>query len=422
MEIDLNTVLDLIVPLSIGFVIGAERGWSQRTEEEGMRVAGLRTFTLTGLFGGVSALLAQSITWWFLPVAFLGVSMLLSISYFLESKREHDVGLTSEIALFLTFTLAAWSVFDQKIPAISLAVVVTAILSLKNALHRWLAFLKIREIYAGIQLLVISVVLLPLLPNQGYGPYEALNPYWIWLMVVLISGISFLGYFAMKYLGQRAGAFVTAIIGALASSTAVTISLAKFAKKQTSKNLMINAALLAAVVMFVRMVIEVSVVNAALLRHLWVPMGGMMTVLMIGGLVLYFRTRSPESNHKLNINNPLQLATAIKFGVLLAVILLLSEFLSDKFGEGGIIVLSIVAGLADVDAITLSLSEMAKEQIENDLAALGIILSSVSNTLVKGGIFTFYVGFKSSYRFILILLLSGAVGIILSFAEISFSF
>lgn len=414
MDIDLTIVLDIIVPLSIGVVIGTERGWSQRKEEEGTRVAGLRTFALTGLLGGLSAILAESLTLWFLPAAFLSMALLFTVSHFLKTKSNQDFGITSEIALFLTFALAAWSVFDQKIAAISVAVVVTAILSLKAELHRWLNILSIQEIYAGIKLLLISVVLLPLLPDKGYGPYEALNPYWIWWMVVLISGLSFMGFIAMKYWGARAGAFATAIIGSLASSTAVTISLAKLAKRKASKELMINAALLAAVVMFVRMAIEVSVVHAPLLHQLWLPMGGMVAVILVGGGILYYRTRSKKTEHELEVKNPLQLKTALQFGVLLAAILLLSEFLSDRFGDGGIIALSIVAGLADVDAITISLSEMGKSQIDENLAALGIVLASVSNTLVKGGIFTFYVGFKSSFRFILILIVAGILGIVLA--------
>lgn len=420
MDIDWEILLDLIVPLSIGVVIGTERGWSQRKEEEGMRTAGLRTFALTGLFGGIAALVAQTLTLWFLPMALLSLAGILALSYYLESPRVGDYGVTSEVALLIVFTLGAWSVFDQKLAAISTAIVVTAILSLKAFLHRWLRLLSLKEVYAGIKLLLISVVLLPLLPNEGYGPYKALNPYWIWWMVVLISGLSFVGYIAMKYFGKRAGAFVTAIIGAMASSTAVTISLAKIAKKRASRTLMIDAALVASGVMFIRILIEVSVVHAALLSHLWVPVAGMILILVIGGLWIYFRSRNLYNEEDFRIKNPLDLKMALQFGIFLAGVMLLSEFLSDRFGEDGIFGLSIIAGLADVDAITISLAQMAKQNIDKNLAGLGIILASVSNTLVKGGIFTFYVGFRSSYRFILILLLAGAFGIFLALMDFTF--
>ncbi|HKL03485.1 MAG TPA: MgtC/SapB family protein [Cryomorphaceae bacterium] len=414
MDLDFNVALNLVVPLGIGLLIGIERGWSQRKQDEGKRVAGLRTFSLTGLLGGVSALIAQSQTMWFLPAAILGLAFLVSVSHYLEAKDGRDFGVTSKVALFLTFALAAWSVFDQKIAALSAAVVVTAILGFKPTLHKWLHFLKPEEVYAGIKLLIISVVLLPLLPDQGYGPYEALNPYWIWWMVVLISGLSFMGYMAMKSFGSKAGAFITGIIGSMASSTAVTISLARLARKHTENKVFITSALLAAVVMFVRVIIEVSIVNNKLLSALWLPVAAMVGVLLLGAFWTYYRSSSQASENNIQLDSPLQLKTALKFGLLLAGILLLSEFLSDRFGDGGVIVLSIVAGLGDVDAITLSLSEMGKGEIDDSLASLGIILASVSNTLVKGGIFTFYVGFKSSFRLIVILLIAGAVGVALA--------
>jgi len=413
-DVSLDIIWDLAVPLCIGVIIGTERGWSQRKEEEGLRVAGIRTFALTGLFGGVSALVAREISPWFLIAALLGLAAMLTVSYFLETRHDRDFGLTSEIAQFITFTLSAWSIFDQKIAALSVAIVVTAILSLKPTLHRWLQLLSTKELYAGIKLLLISVVLLPLLPDEGYGPYDSLNPYWIWLMVVLISGLSFVGYLAMKYLGDKAGAFITAVVGSMASSTAVTISLAKLAKKGSSKNLMIDAALLAAVVMFIRMVIEVSIVNSELLSKLWLPMGGMVTVLLAGGVWMYLRSQKDQRDKDLDIKNPLDLKTALQFGVLLAGVLILSEFLSDRFGDQGIIWLSVIAGLADVDAITLSLSEMGKEKIEPSLAGLGIILASVSNTMVKGGVFAFYVGIKSGFKFLLILIAACSMGVALA--------
>ncbi|MCA1762525.1 MAG: MgtC/SapB family protein [Cryomorphaceae bacterium] len=419
MNPDFKIALDLLVPLGIGLLIGTERGWSQREQDEGNRVAGLRTFALTGLFGGISAMIAEALTIWFLPAAFLSLALLVSVAHYLQTKSGRDFGATSEIALFLTFTLAAWSLFDQKIPAFSTAVVVTALLGLKPTLHKWLGFINLEEFYAGIKLLIISAVLLPLLPDQGYGPYKALNPYWIWLMVVLISALSFVGYVAMKALGSKAGAFLTGIIGALASSTAVTISLARLAKKQTKKTVFITSALLAGIVMFIRVLIEVSVVNAALLSELWLPIGSMIAILLAGGVWLYFRAGVPTGNDDIDIDNPLQLGTALKFGLLLAVILLLSEFLSDRFGDEGIVVLALVAGLADVDAITLSLSEMGKGQISERMASLGIVIAAVSNTLVKGGIFTFYVGIKTSFRLILILLIAGAVAIAIALTGVS---
>jgi uncharacterized membrane protein (DUF4010 family) len=271
--------------------------------------------------------------------------------------------------------------------------------------------LKPKKLYAGIKLLIISVVLLPLLPNQGYGPWEAINPRWIWWMVVLISGISFVGYFAIKYVGNRLGTLVTSITGGLASSTAVTLSMANFARNQDTKSLFMAGVMIASSIMFIRIMVEVSIVNPLLLQPLWIPVTVMFFAVLSGGLWLLSKKSDDDHDPHIEIENPLKLMTAFKFGLLLAVILFLSIAMKEWFGDEGIYLISIISGLMDVDAITLSLSRLAIDDIDDEVAVLGIILASVTNTLTKGFIFTFLAGFKNSLELLGLMIISAILGI-----------
>ncbi|MEX0845966.1 MAG: MgtC/SapB family protein [Balneolaceae bacterium] len=418
MESYLELILKLAAALGVGLLIGVERGWHGRKEDEGDRVAGIRTFSLSGLLGGIWAILIPHTGEWVLGVAFLAFTGLIIASYVFEQKafEEQDIGITTEVGLMLTFALGAWAALDYQIEALATAVVVMTILSVKPVLHNWLQKIEVNVIYAGIKLLIISVILLPLLPDQGYGPWEALNPYWIWWMVVLISGLSFLGYLLVKYVGEGKGTLLTSIIGGLASSTAVTVSLAKFAEQQKIEMSKLFAAgvLIASSVMFVRVYIEVAVVNPGLLHPIWIPLTVML--LLTFGCVFWLWRKSSgssqaEENPALNLGNPLQLATAIKFGVLLALILVLATALEEWFGDQGIYLLALFSGLMDVDAITVSFSKMAEGEITSVVAIRGIIIAVVSNTLVKAGLFVFLAGWKKSLELLWLILIISAGGV-----------
>ena len=196
MEQPLAILWNLLSALGIGLLIGIERGWSGRTEDEGDRVAGIRTFSLVGLLGGIAGEMSNVVGNWILTAVFIALAALVIVSYVMETRiqGEKDVGITTEVALLITFSLGAWATFGYQIYALGSAVLVITLLSLKPVLHRWLRKIEVKEIYAGIKLLVISVILLPLLPNRGFGPWDAINPHWIWWMVVLISGLSFIGF------------------------------------------------------------------------------------------------------------------------------------------------------------------------------------------------------------------------------------
>ncbi|MGM0589572.1 MAG: MgtC/SapB family protein [Bacteroidota bacterium] len=412
MELDYNIIIQLGAALAIGMLIGIERGWSGREHDEEERMAGLRTFSLVGLLGGISAQISSSFGGGVLAVALVMISLLSIVSYVLDSKRTEDTGNTTEFAMILTFLLGAWANLGYYIYALSTTVVVITLLSLKPTLHRWVRNLETKEIYAGIKLLLISVVLLPLLPNQGYGPWEVLNPYWIWWMVVLISGLSFTGYIAIKKVGNRVGTLVTAITGGLVSSTAVTFSLAQFAKEQPRKTLFMGGVLISNSIMLIRVPVEVMVVNSSLLQQLWIPISLMFLGMLLGGAWLWRSWNDSDSGPKINLENPLKLSTAIQFGLFLALILVLAEGMKQWFGDQGIYALALVSGLMDVDAITLSLSRLALNDISAQVATMGIVIAAVVNTLVKGVYFTIIVGLRKSIELIVVMLIAILPGLI----------
>ncbi|MFW5721901.1 MAG: MgtC/SapB family protein, partial [Desulfohalobiaceae bacterium] len=365
MEQPYDTALKLLVALAIGLLIGIERGWSGREETEGSRIAGIRTFSLIGLLGSVLALLSREINGWFLSIGFVSVSLLIIAAHMLSVRRSQDVGATTAFAMMLTFALAAWATLGHPIPAVVVTVIVMSLLGYKPLLHTWLSRIKPQDFYSGVKLLIISLVLLPLLPNQGYGPWQALNPYWIWWMVVLISGLSFLGYLAMELIGKRKGTLVTAVAGALVSSTAVTVSLARFARQHAHAAVFAGGVVLASSIMFVRVVIEVLVVHPGLLHPLWIPLAAMLAGLLCGVAWLWRDQGSDtdEPSQGIEVKNPLQLGMALQFSFLLAVVLLLSEAMQEWFGPQGVYALAVASGLMDVDAITLSLARSATKDL-----------------------------------------------------------
>lgn len=414
MEIEFKILWTLLTALGVGLLIGIERGWKGRVKEEGDRVAGLRTFSLTGLLGGIIGILSVPVGEWLLAAAFLSFALVVAVAHFVGSKESEDVGFTTSVALLITFSLGIWSSFGNHIYVFIVAVVVVALLGYKPEIHKCLKNIEKKEIYAGIKFLIISVIILPLLPNQGYGPYEALNPYWLWWMVVLITGLSFIGYLSITNLGDRIGILLTALSGALASSTAVTLSLANMAKKTRVSNLYMAGVLIASAIMFIRIIIEVAVVNINLIYTLWPPVLSMIILTLLGIFWLWKSGREKDDKDKppLKLKNPFQIKMAIQFAVLLAVILLLAEAMKGWFGDEGIYILSVVSGLMDVDAITLSLSKMATEELTEQVAVTGIVLAAVTNTIVKGLMFAFITKFKVSVKLILVMVGSGVAGIL----------
>jgi len=233
-------------------------------------------------------------------------------------------------------------------------------------------------------MLLISVVLLPLLPNEGTGPGNVINPYLVGWMVVLITGISFVGYFSIKVLGSHRGILVTGLFGGLASSTAVTLSLSRIGKVQEQGHkLLVAAILLAAGTMFPRMLVEVAIINTELLQQLLGPLLAMMVVTYLGVFYLIRRAKQTAKVVHVGIDNPFDIVTALKFAALLVVILILAHYAHQYFDALGIYAVAAISGLTDVDAITLSLAKMSANGLADTIAVPAILIAASVNTAVK---------------------------------------
>ncbi|MEJ2685912.1 MAG: DUF4010 domain-containing protein [Gammaproteobacteria bacterium] len=410
----MEPLLHLGLALAAGLLIGLERGWHERGAAEGMRIAGVRTFALIGLLGGLWTLLADRFGVLLLGFAFAAFAALVIVAYVRSSAVDRDYGTTTAVAALVTFALGALAVADHQGMAAAGAVVTATLLSLKPLLHGWISQLQAKELFGTLKLLLISVVVLPVLPNRGYGPWQALNPYELWWFVVLIAAISFAGYFAIKLAGARAGIMLTALFGGMASSTATTLNLARLGQRINLYNVLTAAVLTTAGTMFPRILLEVAVVNHRLLPTVAAPLLAMTALAYALALWLWRRPAMAGETGGLDVSNPFELLPALKFGALLAVIMVLAEAARIRFGDAGVYLLAGVSGLADVDAITLSLARLAGGQLSSHVAAQGIVLAATVNTLVKGALVTAIAGRSLAVRTVPALaaiVLAGALGV-----------
>lgn len=379
------------VALFIGILVGLQRETAadRDADRANKMFAGVRTFALLSLAGCTAAFVAEQLG---LPWAFIGIILplggLITAAYVITGSRG-DVGMTTEVAAIIVLLAGALCFWDHVALAVALGVITTALLSLKLELHGFAARIKREDIVATLKFAVITAIILPVLPNQSFGPppFDVLNPYKIWWMVVLISGISFLGYVLIKLVGSRQGIGLTGLLGGLVSSTAVTLSFSQRSKKESALAKPFALAILIAwTIMFGRVLVEVAVTNRPLLGEVWLPI----TAAGLGGLIygayLYFAPRSSEAGG-VAVSNPFELGPAITFGLLYGLILLVARAAQFYFGDTGVYLSSVLSGLADVDAITLSMAELSSSgNVALPTAARAIVLATMSNTVVKGGI------------------------------------
>ena len=378
----------LLVALGIGLMIGLERGWHQRGEAEGSRVAGFRTVTLIGLFGGLAALLSAEVGSWLLAVGLAALVPFLALGQQDHLAKGGDRSITTLVAALIAYALGALAVLGETALAASVAVIVTLLLGFKSELHGLLDRLERDELLAVLKLLVMSLVLLPLLPDRGYGPWEALNPYRLWWMVVLVAGLSSAGYFAIRLLGPSRGLLATACLGGLVSSTAVTVALARRGRDAPGQaGRLAGAALVAGAIVAPRLALLVGVVAPALLPQLAWPLAGLGLGALAMAWLFWRRTGEQKGDGRLPLGNPFELGPALKLGAILAGVMLLSEALPRWLGDSGVYALAAVAGLTDVDAIALSFGTQASDgRMAAALALWGILTAVAVNALVKAAI------------------------------------
>jgi uncharacterized membrane protein (DUF4010 family) len=408
------------VALAIGLLIGLERGWETRERAEGTRVAGIRTFGVIGLLGAVTALLAVEFGVLLAAAIASGFAVVVILAHWRRMATTGDYGITTIVAAFLVFALGALAGMGQLLISSASAVVIALLLGMKPELHGMLERIDRGELIATLRLLLISVVLLPILPDQGYGPWQALNPYRIWWMVVLIAGVSYVGYVAIKWIGRSRGLMVTSLFGGLVSSTAVTISFARRVQRRPSEHAICAAGIVAASsIMFPRMTLVLAVVAPAMALELSAPLllAGFCGLIGAWLLMRQHTARGRKEPETAQHQNPLDLGTALQFGALLAAIFLLAKAAQAWLGDAGVLALAVISGMGDVDAIVLSFSAMAGQgDITVSLAAAGILLAAVSNTVVKCGLTVAIGGWRLGLRVGIALaaaLVAGGVAVVL---------
>lgn len=372
------------VALAIGLLIGLERGWSTRGREEGKRVAGLRTYGLLGLLGALWAMLARQAGAVLMGFAFLAVTLILLAAYRGGLKKFENFSITGTIASLITFSLGALTVYGHIVLASATAVVMTALLGFKPVLHDWVNKLEQQEMYATLKLLLISVVILPILPDRNYGPWEVFNPYYLWWMVVLIAGISYIGYFAMRIVGNRHGPVLTGVLGGLVSSTALTLNLSRLANQYPDmKNALAAGILMACATMFVRILLLILILNRTLFHELFPAFSVMAGLTFLMAFLMWFNIREFRSEHDIQMQNPFQLGMALKFAALLLAVMFLTHWLKFYFGNMGAYFLAAMSGVLDADAITLSLAHMSKTTTELKVAGYAIVIAILANSGFK---------------------------------------
>jgi uncharacterized membrane protein (DUF4010 family) len=392
---DLTVILRLAIALAIGLIIGMERGWESRESPTGSRIAGIRSFGFVGLLGGLSALLAAQVGASVLGITFLGFALIVAVSYGVTARKTQDFGITTELALLITFLLGAFAGKGFTSEAVATAVVMAVLLGFKQELHQSLQHLDRRELIATLQLLLIAAVVLPLLPDRNLGPWSALNPRAIGLLVALIAGISYVGYFAMRLLGARVGLLATAILGALVSSTAVTVSFGRMARRGQGNLALLGAGIsLAAGTMALRILIEVSVVNPALLPALVPPVAWLAIVPLVAAGVIALRTKATASSSEVELRNPIELGAALGYGAVFALLFILIRAVETWFGDAGIYALSAISGITDVDAVSLSLAQATQGDLPLRVGTTGILIAAMVNTIVKAVLATMIGGWK----------------------------
>jgi uncharacterized membrane protein (DUF4010 family) len=363
---------------AIGLLIGIERGWQARQGKAGSRVAGIRTFTLIGGLGGISGLLPGAIT---LGLCLAGFAVPFGLFEWWRARQTGSVSATGFVAGLMTFALGAYATRGSMLVAAAGGVVAAAILAERQVMHSFLRHLKWTELRAALVLLAMTVVLLPILPDRTVDPWNALNPHQIWLMTVLVGAVSYAGYIAVRLTGERRGLLFAGLAGGLATSTTVTWTFARLARKSPAALAEVMAAILAAwIVSLLRMAAIAVAIAPVLLKPLGMPIGAASLVLLIPA-VLAYRIAGKSGGQGLTLKDPFELPLMLRFTALLSAIMLLAKLISS--GQSGLFALGGLSGLLDVDPITLSMAQMASTGVTPQIAAATILIAAAANALAK---------------------------------------
>jgi len=378
-----------LTSLAIGLLIGLER------ERNPSAKAGLRTFALVSIFGTLIAMLSSKLNSpWLLIAGLLIVGAMIIAAYFNSSNEERDPGTTTIAALLLCYALGALIWYGQAMLAIMLAITTTTLLYFKPELRGITQKLTRRDLVSILQFLVLTFIVLPILPDQNYGPYGAFNPYQAWMMVVLISGLSLAGYVALNWSGNRYGPVLIGFLGGVVSSTATTLAYARHGRdNENMLHLSATVILISSQVVLLRLLVVSAVIAPAVLPKLLLPMGTGLAFGIFATLLGWKKLNRNTELPKPSSTNPTEIPAALSFALIYVVILLAAAWLSDIAGHRGLYAVAAISGLTDVDAITLSsLRLFDLEKMSGVYAITSIAIAFLANMVLKFGLVVFIGG------------------------------
>jgi uncharacterized membrane protein (DUF4010 family) len=367
------------IALGLGLLVGMQR------ERVHSKIAGIRTFPLITVFGTVCALLSQASGSWILAAGLLGLTGLIVVAQLLDARqRAPDPGMTTETAMLIMYCVGAYLAYGNSAVAVAVGGGVAVLLQMKGQLHGIVARLGDKDLKAIMQFALISLVILPVLPNRTYGPFDVLNPRQAWWMVVLIVGINLGGYIVYKFFGRKAGSLLAGTLGGMISSTATSVSYAKLSKEgEEIARLSTVVILVASAVVFARVLVEIAVVSPLFLHTAAGPMVVLLAV--TGAVAMYFWSRwRDEPYQAVEQENPSELKPAILFGALYSLAILAVAAAKHFFGDRALYVVAALSGLTDVDAITLSSSQLvAAGRLDGGQGWKMIVTATMSNLVFK---------------------------------------
>lgn len=375
---DWSQAQQLALALGLGLLVGLQREWTSH-------VAGIRTFALVTVYGALMGMLIDPVGPLFAVFGLVAVAAVLVIGALIRSRgRRGRSGLTTHVAALIMYSVGVAIALDQQTLAVIVGGGVAVLLQWKRRLHVFVDRIGEQDIRAIFQLVLISLVVLPVLPNRAFGPYGVINPYEIWLMVVLICGISVSSYLVYRFFGSRAGTVVGGILGGLISSTATTVSYSRHTKNMPeTAGVASLVIMIASSIVFGRVIVEIAIVAPEILQQLVPPLVAMMALMIVISLVLYLLHRKEELQVPLE-EDPSDLKTALLFGLLYAVVLLAVAIAKEQYGDRSLYIVAALSGLTDMDAITLSTAQLIKaERLTIDTGWRMILVGSMSNLVFK---------------------------------------
>jgi uncharacterized membrane protein (DUF4010 family) len=382
----------LALALGIGLLIGLERGWQTREAQPGSRTAGIRTFAITGLLGGITGAIAQAAG----GVASIGGGIVVAVglaAYAVmitvfcreENRAEGTFSATTAIAAMLTFALGAYALVGDVIIAAAVAVAATALLASRAELHGWVAKITWPELRSGLVLLAMTFIALPIMPDEPIGPFGGVNPREVWIIAIILAGVSFIGYAAVRVLGASRGVLVAAAAGGLVSSTAVTVANARRAAAgEGSPRLLAAGVAVATAISFLRVFAIAAVLQPGLLVFLGAALvAAAAAAIGFAMVVTFWRTAGANQPQAVDFRNPFGFWSTVGFALFLGAIIVLGRAVGEAFGATGVTVGAMIAGLVDVDSVAVSMARLVPDTLTSAQVTYAILAAVASNTISK---------------------------------------